>query len=200
LLTASGPLPTVCNGTLSLGGDGLSINSAAASCASAYNYFSVTNTSVWVDVSAQGRTPNPAIATRVWCVAGNMIAGNGSSQNKPASSCEQAYRVFNVSDANIYVDYTGAVPALPQNARFVHCQNGVNLGGDGTTLNSSSTSCYELIMHWGHPQGTYYINGSLTTYVPSTLHGYTDLALLCDSCIRWSVNGIKPRSIVLVLG
>jgi hypothetical protein len=93
------------------------------------------------------------------CEGATSRGGDGSTALKVASSCATALAYFNIQDGRVYIDTVNSPPKSSA-AVLVYCLNGVNMGGDGSTLAQSSASCNTLVTAWGKSSGLYYVGGA----------------------------------------
>jgi hypothetical protein len=152
LLINDVPTQQVCNGATRLGGDGSSTAKVATSCATAYDFFGLNNTKVWVQASLTS-----ASAIQLYCQSGASLGADGSTAAKVTSSCSIPHLHFGASSSVRYID-AGLVAA---NAVPVYCLNGVNQGGDGTTAAKVAKSCDTAKTHFSVTGAKVFISDSL---------------------------------------
>jgi hypothetical protein len=85
-----------------------------------------------------------------------VVGGDGSTPTRVARSCLTALDFFNVTDRKVFVNRDINQSA----ALLVQCLHGASLGGNGSSVESSSVSCAVLWTHWGLTNGTFYVNGA----------------------------------------
>jgi hypothetical protein len=154
----TGSVATACNGSQHLGSDGSSASRIATSCVSVYRFFGVDQVVIYIDFTFAS-PPDSSRAIQVYCEAGNVVEGDGLTKNSPLSSCRHAMVLRNYANASVYIDQSGSQPPRSSNAMLVHCLNGINQGGNGSNLQTSASSCQEVMNYWKSPAGSYFIQG-----------------------------------------
>jgi hypothetical protein len=128
----------------------------AASCADVVSSGSYAGPGLYY-IAQKGSVDVPPVI----CNGTVNLGGNGSRAALVSASCAAISTYFGQSNGFFYIDPINS-PPQQASAVKVYCLNGISLGGDGSTISSSSVSCAVLQQYWGIQNVTAFVNGAIT--------------------------------------
>ena len=96
-------------------------------------------------------------AKLVYCSSGVSLGGDGSTRALVSTSCNAVFLLFNVTNANTYIDAN----LNGNSAVLVRCLNGTSLGGDGASRSNVAASCLSAYSGFAVSNSKIYVHASL---------------------------------------